>query len=75
MSSAARQARRRRSGGRQQRRSPSSAAARMVTAIISVAVLGLFLLWFTSEYTVGLQNPWRQFRKRAPDPGQFPSFI
>ena len=29
----------------------------MVTAIISVAVLGLFLLWFTSEYTVSVQSP------------------
>lgn len=59
MSPAARPVRRRRSGSRQKRRSPSFAATRIVTAIISMAVVGLFPLWFTSDYTVSLQSPNR----------------
>jgi hypothetical protein len=57
VSSAARPVRRRRSPSRQRRRAPSFAAARIVAAIISAAVLGVFLLWFTSDYTVSLQDP------------------
>jgi hypothetical protein len=60
VNSAAKPVRRRRSGSRRQRPSRSFAAARIVTAVIPIAaVIGLFLLWFTSEYTVGLQNPVR----------------
>jgi len=59
VSPAAKPVRRRRSGSHQPRRSTSFAAGRVVTAIISAAVLGVFLLWFTSEYTVSLQSPVR----------------
>ena len=59
MSSAAKPARRRRSVSRQRRRSTSFGAARTAASISAAAVLGVFLLWFTSDYTVSLQNPVR----------------
>jgi hypothetical protein len=34
-------------------------AGRVVTAIFAAAVVGMFLLWFTTDYTVSLQNPVR----------------